>query len=258
MSWQPQFGDRKQTAGERNQIMAHKLKALGLALVAVFAMSSVVASAASAGEFTAEKAPVTITAEPINGTITNVAITKHEFKTTAGVIKCTPATADGTVSALTATTITLKAIYGNTAAGTGCTIGGIGGPVVHMNSCDFQFTAGNTIASDHNTITVAAHVLCEIPGDSIDITGGGNCTIQIPPQTFPENQITLHNRGGAGSAMDIEATIDIVGIGYTVTGTCPNGAVSMTGAAADGEFKGVTTIKGEDPVTGAAIGITVT
>jgi hypothetical protein len=244
--------------------MTHKLKVLGLILVAIFAMSAVVASAAQAGEFESEIAGTTVTGEQISGTVTGQALTSHEFKTTAGVVKCTPALFHGELAAKLQANLKLTAAYGDTTKATGCLIGGVPGPVIHMRTCFYELTAGNTIGADPNRIGAITHIKCTTPGDEIEVTAAANCKITIPAQSFVESMVTLENAGGAGTAMDFRAVIDIKEMAYMIDGAaCPGGAVTMTGAkgtptAGDGEYKGLATFTGEKvpPATGP-IGITV-
>ncbi len=237
--------------------MTHKLKALGLALIAVFAMSALAASAAQAGEFEiVGGGEATVTGNQIAGTITGVENTgKHEFVTKAGKVVCTTAAFHGIGKTATPKELTLTAEYGNTTAGTGCTIGGLAGPIVHMNGCDYLFTAGNTIGATTN-ITVSAHIKCPA-GKVIEVTGGaGACVITIGAQTFAESMITVENSGGAGTAMDVKAFIDVTGIKYEIHGACPNSPAATT-PFTDGTYKGVATLQGHVIGSGAAKGITV-
>ncbi len=241
--------------------MTHKLKALGLALVAVFAMSAVVASTAQAGVFEITAGTeATITGEQVNGLVTGVETPKNEVILDTGAFKCTPATFHGVFKTAAPTELKLSATYGNTTAGTGCTFSGIAGPVIHMNGCEYLFTAGNTTpAGNNNAITVAMHLICP-PGKVIDITtpiGNPPCTITIGPQTFPESMITAQNNAIAGTGMDVTATMDITGIDYEVHGKCPN-AVPETVTRTNGIYRGVVTLKGDAIPGGGPVGVTVT
>ncbi len=241
--------------------MTHKLKALGLALVAVFAMSAVASSAAQAGIFEITAGTeATITGEQVAGLVTGAETPKHEFTTKAGVVKCTPATFHGVFKTAAPTELKLSATYGNTTAGTGCTLAGVAGPVVHMNGCEYLFTAGDTTpAGNTNAITVATHLVCPA-GKVIDITtpvGNPACTITIGPQTFVQSMITAQNNALTGTGMDVTATIDVTGIDYEVHGKCPN-AVPETVTQTDGTYRGVVTLKGDAIPGGGAVGVTVT
>ncbi len=237
--------------------MPHKPKAVGLLLFAVFVMSAAVAPSASmADEFVVEgEKKVTVTGEQISGQVTGIETTKHEFKTAAGTVKCTPTTFDGVLEGSSGD-LTLAPTYGNTAAGTGCTLAGIAGTIVHMRSCDYLLTAGETVEGSENKIGVVPHIKCTTGGDKIEITSG-SCTITIPEQSFAESMVTAENSGGAGTAMDLKLVIDITGITYEVHGTCPN-APTVTTPTSDGFYKGVATLKADEFVNNAnKVGLTV-
>lgn len=236
--------------------MSHKLKTLGCVLVTAFAMSALGVAAAQAGEFEVEgNKKVTITGEQINGLITGVEESKHDFGTEVGTFRCSSSDFHGVLQS-SSTELTVTATYGNTSTGMGCTVAGIAGPVVHMRSCDYLFTAGNTIGATNN-IQVRAHIKCGI-GDSIEITVSPTCTITIPPQSFAESMVTAENSGGAGSSMDIKMTTDLTGVNYVVHGSlCPNGIQGNTATTTNGVIKGVTTYRATDFTTGAAVGLTV-
>jgi hypothetical protein len=236
--------------------MIQKLKALGLALIAVFAIGAVAASAASAAaEFTAETVPATITGEQTAGTITSKEVTKHEFTTNLGVVKCSPATFDGEQTVAASTELKLLPTYGNTTAGTGCTTAGIAGLIVHFHECYYTLTAKETLTA--SSINMETHLVCPhnaTTGEHVEITTSSGCTTTIPPQTFNKSMVTAENAGGAGSAMDIKALIDVTGITYEEEGTnCIEPGVLQHG----GTYKGVATLKGDKIPGGAADGVTV-
>jgi hypothetical protein len=143
--------------------MIRNLKALGLALVAVFALSVVVASAASAQEaeqglLTSEgQAPVTLTAEE----------TGTNFLTAAGVtVKCPGSTYTGhkynvtphsfILSGATKVTITPHIKQEN------CVAAGIFRMTVHTNGCDYVLNIGETspIGNDEGTYDVTTDIVC--------------------------------------------------------------------------------------------------
>ncbi|HET6996950.1 MAG TPA: hypothetical protein VFI03_00040 [Solirubrobacterales bacterium] len=225
--------------------MSHKLKSLSLALVAVFALGAVVASSASAGTFTADPS-ATITGKQISGTITGGVKTQHEFTTKAGTIKCSTATFHGVATAAATTEQTLTATY------SGCFLGGVVPVHVRMNSCDYLFTAGNTVGGNPDTVEVGAHVKCSNLGDKIEVEAtGSTCKITIPAQG-PLTGIETHNRTDASTnRMDVEATIDVHSITYEVHGSCPN-SPAQTVHFNDGTYRGVATLTSD-----SAGGITV-
>jgi hypothetical protein len=95
--------------------MLTRIKALGIAVLALTAIGVTMASAAQAGEFTAEN---------FTATVTGTALAKHEFKFNGGTISCTVASFDGKLAG-PAENLTIAAEYGNCrdrfAAGCGAT-----------------------------------------------------------------------------------------------------------------------------------------
>jgi hypothetical protein len=202
--------------------MSKKLGVLGLALVAVFAMSAMLASAAQASNFQSGTGtyPTTVTGEQVSGEVTKAIVAKHEFKSVLGIVKCTPTTFTGTLTAASSE-FRVAPTYGNTTAGTGCTIAGVAGPVVHMFGCEYLFTAGTTASG---VTPISTHLVCPV-GQHVVITIRTGCELTIFPQTFPETTISAKNGGGTGSAMTSTDTIDVTGITNEIdeesAGKCP-------------------------------------
>ena len=220
--------------------MIRKLKFLGLALVAVFAMSAVGASAASAVvQFHTEKTPVTITANQHAGT--------NGFDVQFGEVKCTTAKLHGTTPSdvTTETTITLTPTY------EGCTFAGVA-TTVHMNGCDYTVHVTNAGPPYGGPVTIKCPA-----GQEITVTGGNKCTVHVPPQGNL-GPISYTNTG-VGATREITAHLEgIQNITYTQTkGTAAVGACGnlTTGA---GKFTGTITVTGEnDPGNNEHIGIWV-
>jgi hypothetical protein len=246
----PLWGNESKTKGSKD--MRNKLKALGLALVAVFAMSAIASSAAQAGQFeTQSGANATVTGEQITGPVTGKTVSEHEFTTRIGTVKCEFATFHG-VAIPVSTELTLTANY------TECFLGGTIEAHVNMHGCDYNFNAGNTIAGSPDEIEVSTEVKCPV-GEKIEVivTNGKSCTITIAPQTVAG--ITAKNNTAA-SPMDVVATVDAAGIEYKVDtpnpSQCPNAVAE--GTYNDATYKGVATLKGEAVGGGAGVGLTVT
>jgi len=178
--------------------MIRNLKTLGLALVAVLAMSAVVASAASA-QFTASSYPTTVTATSALG--------NDDFKTEAGSVECA-GHFEGT-SAEASSTMTIKANY------TGCKAFGFAEASVNMNGCDYVFHSNGEVD-------------LECSGTNKVVITAAACEVQIGSQTGLKS-VTLNNGSG-----DITAQANVGGIAYTVTKDgflCPfNGTGAKTGA----------------------------
>ena len=224
------------TRNEREHQMIRKLKFLGLALAAVFAMSAVGASAASAlVQFHTEGAPVTITANQHEGT--------NGFDVQFGEVKCTTAKLHGTTQEKTTeTTITLTPTY------EGCTFAGVA-TTIDMNGCDYTAHVHNLGPPYTGFITIKC-----VLGSEITVTGGNKCTVHVPAQTNL-GTITYTNTG-SGSTKEITVHLNgIQNITYTQTkGTAAVGAcATMTTGA--GKYTGKVTITGETDPTNIHTGI---
>jgi hypothetical protein len=180
--------------------MIRKFKTLGIAMVAVLALSAVVASAASAANFTASKYPTAGTAESALG--------NDDFKTEAGSVECKAHFLTGSLSE-PAASITVTPTY------TGCKAFGFLNATVNMNGCDYTFYT-----------TGVVDVKCPA-GKSIIITAS-TCETTVPAQTGLST-VDLKNNGTG-----ISAQATVTGIKYNVTKDgigCPFGGTGeKTGA----------------------------
>lgn len=211
--------------------MIRNLKALGLALVAVFALSAMAASAASAADlFHAEGKNNKFTGKQ-DGTTNDV------FTTTAGTVECNNATYEGSQAEETASEAEVTAAYSECTA-----FGGFAGATVHMNTCRYLFTINATGTGG------TAHIKCTTPGDSITVTatslGTTKCVVHVPEQTI--GGITYTN---IGSGATREITVDVSTTGMTYTHTSGTGFGACTGAGTtvqhDGKYSGKDVITGE-------------
>lgn len=217
------------------------LRVLGLALVAILAMSALVASTASADEFTAETEKVTLTgtnepAEPDVLTIPEVGLTtcKHVHYDI------------GTITTPT-TTVTATPTYSE------CT--SLGFPAtIHHNECKYIFhVTGRGLTTGDITISCPA-------GKEITITaiaaGTTKCTIHIPPQTLSvagSDPVTYTNTG-AGTGQDVTAKVQYAALsGKTTKGTglgaCPEKAF------ANASFTGRGVVSAKDDLNVNPVGI---
>jgi hypothetical protein len=183
--------------------MIRKFKTIGIAMVAVLALSAVVASAANAANFTASKYPTAGTATSEAG--------NDDFKTEAGSVECH---AHFHVAALTepSKTVTVTPTY------SGCKAFGFLNATVHMNGCDYIFySEGGRV--DLN---------CPAGSGPIVITAG-TCEASIAGQA----NLTTVDLANSGSGISAQATV--TGIKYTVLKdgiACPfSGTGAKTGAS---------------------------
>jgi hypothetical protein len=201
--------------------MTRKLKALGLALVAVFAMGAVAASGASATSFHFNSnAPVEHTI--LSGS--QISGFNHKFKTTAGEVTCENAEFSGTSTSNAAKDLTIQAAY------YGCHIFVFSkvAAEVKMNGCEYTFTSHQTVGGKTEPFTV--HVVCP-EGKVVEVVAAG-CTVKVGPQTLTGFEVTnVENH--------VKVAANSKNVSYSHTGfTCG------TGSGTTGTYVGDTTVKG--------------
>jgi hypothetical protein len=225
--------------------MTRNLKALGLALVAAFAFCAVIASAASADEFRAESAPVTLTGIQDPGTL-------DKFTTTAGTFECEKANYTGTQGAVSSTAVVITSVYSE------CFVGGAIPAIIDLNGCTYKFTIDaapattGTVHIECPTTVGPPHVTHEVT-----ITIGiptGKCTIHVHEQTIGGIKYT---NVGAGATREITVDVNTSGITYTETAGTGLGACTTSSTQHNGAYVGKTTITGEKDPSGVHIGVFV-
>jgi len=169
--------------------MNRKLKALGLALFAAFAMSAIGAQAASADLFTSA-------AEGEATVLTSSADEPHEFKYSGGTVKCAVTNFSGTQTGNEATELTITPTYEE------CTFSGEPA-AVRTNHCDYNFTT-ETVEG-----FAVVHVECENAGEHIEveIPSWDHCTLTIAPQTVGQG-VTYTDEGGEVT-VGVNATVSV-------------------------------------------------
>lgn len=233
--------------------MIRNLKVLGLALVAVFAMSAVAASGASAAtEFHCES----VTA---NCWVTAEQSGPNEFTSpavSATGVKCNTVKFEGTAPKTTKT-IEVTPEYKN------CTAFGFATTDIKHNGCKYHLELTDVI--DHTTDgtpfgTITTEIKCT-GTNKIEITptlfGASVCTVTVGPQMLKPSEIDVENVAGS-NPMDMILTSTLEGIAYTVDGEgCKSGSA---GPHTDGKLHGKVTAKGFEDVNGvegAQVGLTV-
>jgi len=211
-------------------------KALGLAFVAMLALSAVAATAASADDFTAEKYPATLTG-------TNDPGFSDEFLTTIGTFKCTKTTYTATVVGPT-TSLTATPSFSGCAA--------FGFPFVFdMNGCTFKFNIGAGTTGDADLVCPAGAEL------TITATSAGTakCTEHIKAQSDIAGMVTYSNIG-AGTTREITISAALSGIDYTHTAGTGIGQCT-SGSAANGilNAKAIFTGENDGPVFTEHVGV---
>lgn len=225
--------------------MIRNLKALGLALIAAFALSAVLASAASAN--------FTTGGHNTNLTVEGVSAVQEFFLTEPGGGKGATSTCEnvgiasgGTGLGTEQAEITIEPEYSGD-----CTLTIPGSSTfnakVHTTGCHYLFTT--------ETLN-AVHILCE-EGKQIEITaeiaGAFRQCFKIHAQTPTEPIIHYDNTTNpATGKMDVLLTADVTGITYERVGLC-KGSVNE---ANDAHYVGEVTVTGHDANTGEPVDVT--
>jgi hypothetical protein len=237
--------------------MIRNLKALGLALVAVFAMSAVAATGASAatGEFQWEAGTTKIVGEA------DPTAPSQEFKITPGAITAsfTCDEVSGEATGLTGTSdegkgVTAQNIVysdtGTTPAVEECTgkVNGIAVKTpVKFNGCDYKFTADKTVgAAGAGLVEGTVHIVCA-GANVIEVKAAG-CLVKVAPQTVGRITYTTKTTGDGLEHVTAHAEVGLAAgnthndaIDYTTSGiTC--GVHNET----DGTYEGKVTFSGFD------------
>jgi hypothetical protein len=197
--------------------MIRNFKILATVFVAVFAISAVAASAASAVEYHASAEPTSLSSEQIVVNVFHVP--------GAGSVTCTEANFTGTISSKTVKTLKVHPIYG------GCHGFGFTTDITTA-ACDFEFTQPTGVGPVY---AATVHVVC-----------GGTSKIKITPTFFGSSVCTIEvgSQTPAGG-VDIEnkETESHVLVTSTVTGISHTAGCGAT-AGSNGEYTGSVTEKG--------------
>jgi hypothetical protein len=201
--------------------MIRNLKALGLALVAVFAMSAVAASAAGAAEFHSASAGTALKGTQVGN---------HVFTVGSGFgsIKCTTANFTGTATNKTEKDQTITPEY------KGCTDSFGRTADVNVGTAKYTFTpaAPTTPAVVHVTGTITIQIT---PGGGL-----GECNVTIGAQE--DNGIEYHNKE-EGGVKYVEVTTNTTNVVSTTSGGLFNCGVS-NGTHTGGSYTGVSVTRG--------------
>jgi hypothetical protein len=166
--------------------MNRKLKALGLALVAVLAMGALSASAASAENFHSESATDTV--------IKGSQVGQDVFVFNAGTVKCNEATYAGEQKGATATSVKVTPTY------TECTAFGFVNTKIDSAQCTYEFS------SDNNNVVISCP-----SAEPLTVTAF-NCWVALHSQTLGG---ISYNNTGAGNSRDIDLGTNVTGISYS-------------------------------------------
>jgi hypothetical protein len=220
--------------------MACNVKTFGLALVASFAMSAMVASAAQAESFwfTSEVSPTTLTGSQKTEFF-------DKFKTDSGSVTCEKATYSG-LQTTTASSVTFIPVYEE------CEIGGVPA-TIDLNSCDYVLTQHTRVDTTKFTVTTTINctgtnqikITVTLPGGTV------KCTISVPEQTIATGVTLTNGNNGSTGKTDITADFSINptfaatgGITYSETTGTGIGACTTRSDTTNGTYIGQATING--------------
>lgn len=226
-----------------------KIKAFGMALFAVLAMSAIASQGASAHQFTSEAASTVLTA-------TNEG--NHTFSITGTktvAVNCSIATATGTQSGASVDTVTLHPSYASCSS--------IADPAIEVETagCNYLFDSDTTQATSHSTSSEHATVSvdCETSSSSnnhpheFHFVASG-CTADIGA-THPANTVVNQSLHGvrfanlASHASTGKGAVTVAGTVSTVVTTTTGAPCSLLGVK-EGTYSG--TYTGNSIVTGFA------
>jgi hypothetical protein len=223
--------------------MIRNIKVLGLAFVAVAAMSAVAAGSAQASQLHATRAGDVV--------VTGTQSTQHVFVTSAGEVKCTNGQLEGTVPFTSGTQVTEDHIT-VTPTYSGCTGFGLAA-TVQMNGCKYTITGTHTPVGGQpqtNALTAWVDVTGCTEGKKITVNAGfGGCVATVGEQ-HTLSHVTFTNVPGQLHHVTDKATV--TGIAYELHGgLCGHPTTVITN---NGSYTGGTTLKafektGEHEVT---------
>lgn len=236
--------------------MIRNLKALGLALVAVFAMSAIAASAAQAGHYTGGANPTILDG---SATTNQVFETESELPLTCTTVA---AGAGTEIPGGTATTITVNPVYTN------CSSLVNNDTTVTMNGCDYTFTEPTTNGGNADLGTIPVDLHCPA-GHKIEVhiyTSSSHatsfCTVTIFPWNEAEGEEATEQSVGTVSYENttsvspkvVHVTANISGLSYTEHGAlCPDGNTVLKH---NGVYRGSITVSGTSEA-GASVNVEV-
>jgi hypothetical protein len=215
--------------------MTRKIQGLGLALVAIAAMSMAAASAVQASELHA-----TTSAHSVS--IFGAQTEQHKFNTDLGTINCTQALLEGTATeqGQSATQLTSQELQ-ITGTYTGCTAFGLAA-TIHMNGCKYTIT--NKLGAHTTAETAYVDITGCTAGQRIEITTPG-CTVTVPEQHNLSHLVFTDEGVAPNEAVIVDITI--AGITYETHGVCPN-IPHPTTLTHNGQYTGKSTFQAKQDV----------
>jgi hypothetical protein len=219
--------------------MSRNLKALGLALVAVFAMNAMVAmvaSAESAFKFKLEGTPTRLTGQQHAG---NDVFTAH-----TGTVSCDGVTYFGEQLGTEVSEMTFAPTYSE------CKAFGLFNIPIVINNCRYTLKAGTKTGA---TFIGSVSIVCPA-GKVIEVRAPG-CTTTVGSQSNIGS--IVYTNIGAGATREVTLDVAITTLKYEehrpLFGICATNTVATT----NGTYNGAGVVTGANPVTAAHRGIFV-
>jgi hypothetical protein len=199
-------------------MMSKNLKVLGLALVAVFALSAMVASAASASVFTSTSG-ATVTANQIGS---------HKFTVTGQTLTCSTVHFTGTAPAATFEAIDMYPTY------EGCIISPFNTSVTITGFA----TGPGKEGCRYNLFANGVAALSCTAGKDVTVNAGP-CVVHVPAQTFPSG--VTYTNGTFNGVGDITVKFELKSVQATHTDgfLCP---FDSSGASNSAILEGESTV----------------
>jgi hypothetical protein len=211
--------------------MTSKIKALGLALVAVAAMSAVAASATQAGSFDVGAQPAIVSGHDEEAQDHLFTITPTDKQKPPLKISCST----GWIEAATVGQQSLQEATGTATYGGDCKLGSVA-VQVRLNGCKYTLTGSGQPA---NTATVDI-VGCTQPMTGITITPFIGCQFRIPEQNGLSHVVGKEpNPTTNPHTVTLEVTISGITVHQSGTG-CPDCSGHL---GTNGSFQGNTILK---------------
>jgi hypothetical protein len=205
--------------------MIRNVKVLGLALVAMLALSASVASSAFAIEFHSDSSTG-------NTWLTGTSTGSHIFDAAGSTITCKKATFSGTQTGKTVSTVNLTAAYSE------CTVA-IGefnlAATVNMGGCQYSFNANGEVG-----VVNATGKTCSTEQITYRVSNFlGECDVKVGPQTG------LKSAKYEGATTVANGTVKVSPSVTLIKGTSTGNLCSTTGEFTNGQYtSGPTTVSG--------------
>lgn len=185
--------------------MTRNLKALGLALLATFAMSAIAAQAASATNHT-------FTSDEEETVLTGSQVGVHHFSVNGVTVECKDADFRGTVVGEAADHVAVHPEYGGP-----CFLGEGGDSVevgVDTDACTYTFDSDTTenphplAGKEEGEEDAPVDIVC--PEENEIVISGGGCTIHVPSQAGLHGVTYDEVEDEGKDAIEVSATVNTI------------------------------------------------